>query len=182
MGSFEQNPVLIGERIRLDPIQEADRDGLFSQASDREIWVQHPSFDRYQRAVFDPYFDFLLKAGGTLVARDIETGSIIGCSRFYDVPEHPGEWGIGFTFLGRAYWGGLWNREMKHLMVRHILASEDRVWFHIGHDNLRSQIATTRLGAQFSYDGTLTSNGIATQMKCYTLTADDWVNATGLPI
>lgn len=182
MANFEQNPVLTGERIRLDPMKASDLEGLFVQASDPDVWAQHPSRDRYQRAVFDPYFDFLLLAGGTLVARELATGSIIGCSRFYDVPEHPGEWGIGFTFLGKAFWGGLWNREMKHLMVRHILASEDRVWFHIAPDNLRSQIATTRLGAQFSYDGTLTSNGTATQMKCYTLTTDDWLNATGLPI
>ncbi len=182
MTAFEQNPVLIGDRIRLDPMKESDRVGLFAQASDPEVWVQHPSPLRYQRAVFDPYFDFLLGAGGTLVARDVETGKIIGCSRFYDVPEHPGEWGIGFTFLGRAFWGGQWNREMKHLMVRHILATEDRVWFHIGPDNLRSQIATTRIGAQFSYDGTLTSNGIVTEMKCYTLTADDWLGSTGLAL
>jgi RimJ/RimL family protein N-acetyltransferase len=182
MAGFEQNPTLVGERLRLDPMVQADREGLFAQASDPAVWAQHPSHDRYHRAVFDPYFDFLLQAGGTLVAREIETGSIIGCSRFYDVPEHPGEWGIGFTFLGKAYWGGKWNREMKHLMVRHILATEGHVWFHIGPDNLRSQIATTRVGAQFSYDGPLTSNGAVTEMKCYTLTAQNWLDATGLAL
>ncbi|MDG1432150.1 MAG: GNAT family N-acetyltransferase [Paracoccaceae bacterium] len=182
MTEFNQNPSLIGENLRLDPIKEADREGLFTQASDPEVWAQHPSNDRYQRGVFDPYFDFLLAAGGTLVAREKVTGGIIGCSRFYDVPEHPGEWGIGFTFLGKPNWGGVWNREMKHLMVQHILASEDRVWFHIGHDNKRSQIATTRLGAQFSYDGTLTVSGRANDMKCYTMTAQDWLAATGLAL
>ena len=53
------------------------------------------------------------------------------------------------------------------------------MWFHIGPDNARSQIATTRLGAQFAYDAVLAVSGKPVLTKCYTLTAQNWRDATG---
>ena len=118
----------------------------------------------------------------TLVATLADSGEIIGCSRLYAVPDQPGDWGIGFTFLRRSHWGGGWNREMKRLMVGHVLRQHERVWFHIAPENYRSQIATTRLGARFQYDADLALGGAPTRMKCYVMTADDWTGAGGAPL
>jgi len=54
---------------------------------------------------------------------------------------------IGWTFLGRAYWGGRYNGEMKRLMLDHAFRSVNRVIFVIGPDNRRSQRAVEKLGA-----------------------------------
>ena len=173
-------PVLNGPRLTLRPLVEADRDALHAAAADPLIWEQHPARTRYLRATFDPYFDSLRDAGGTLVAREGDV--VVGCSRFYPVPDHPGEWAIGFTFLARSHWGGGWNREMKALMAGHVLAHHPRVWFHIAPDNLRSQIATTRLGARHAYDADLDTGTGPVPYKCYTLTVADWTHATGAPL
>ena len=171
-------PTLVGEQLRLDPLVADDRDALATAAGDPAVWAQHPARERYKRDVFDPYFDFLLSAGGTMAARRIDTDEVIGCSRFYAVPDHSEEWAIGFTFLSKPHWGGIWNREMKGLMAAHIFAQYPRLWFHIAPDNLRSQIATQRLGARFAYDADLDLSGGPIAVKCYTLVPEDWDAAT----
>ncbi|MEM7750083.1 MAG: GNAT family N-acetyltransferase [Pseudomonadota bacterium] len=180
MTTFDINPTLDGDRLHLRPLQEGDRGALYAAASDPETWAQHPASNRHEREVFEPYFDYLLSSGGTLVAIAREEGLTIGCSRFYPVPDHPGEFGIGFTFLARSHWGGSWNKEMKSLMVAHALKHFQRVWFHIAPNNQRSQIATTRLGAKFAYDAELQVGLSPAMTKCYTLTKEDWETATGI--
>jgi len=179
VSGFDPQPSLTTARLSLRPLLAGDREGLFAAASDPEIWAQHPAPDRFRREVFDRYFDFLAGTGRTLVVSETRSGEIIGCSQYYPVPDHNGEVGIGFTFLARAWWGGAWNREMKAAMVAHVLKTQPRVWFHIGPDNKRSQIATTRLGARFAYDARLDLGSGASDYKCYTLTAQDWAAATG---
>ena len=48
--------------------------------------------------------------------------------------------------LARSHWGGVWNREMKHLMLRHAFRFVDAVVFIIGSENIRSQRAVEKLG------------------------------------
>ncbi|NVO28274.1 GNAT family N-acetyltransferase [Donghicola sp. C2-DW-16] len=163
--------------LEMRPLTIEDREGLYQAASDPATWAQHPAKGRYQREAFWPYFDFLLHAGDVLVAVEAESGRIIGCSRFYAVPDQPGDVAIGFTFLDRAYWGGSWNRRMKALMVGHVLETRPRVWLHIAPDNLRSQIASTRLGAVHQYDAELDLGTGLAPYKCYTITADSWAAA-----
>lgn len=144
---MDRQPTLEGERLRLRPLVEADRDALYAVASDPLVWEQHPIHDRWQRPVFDAFFDEALASGGALAAIDRETGAIVGSSRF--VPQ-PGLAGtpieIGWTFLARALWGTGANPEMKRLMLAHELASVERVVFRIGADNRRSRIACERIG------------------------------------
>ena len=60
---MDRQPTLRGETLLLRPLVEADREGLFLVASDRELWALHPSHDRWQRPVFDALFDEALEAG-----------------------------------------------------------------------------------------------------------------------
>ncbi len=178
--SFDTAPTLTGPRLTLRPLTAADRAGLRAAASDPRTWEQHPARERWKPEVFDPYFDFLLAAGGVLAARDGDR--IVGCSRFYAVPDQPPEApgtdiAIGFTFLAPTHWGGSWNREMKRLMLAHVFASRPRVWFHIAPQNLRSQIATTRLGAEWRYDAVLDLGTGPSLTRCYLLTAGSWAAA-----
>jgi RimJ/RimL family protein N-acetyltransferase len=169
---FDDAPALQGARLTLSPLRAEDRAGLHAAARDPRTWEQHPARERWRPEVFDPYFDFLLAAGGTLVARLGD--EIIGCSRYYPVPDQPGDIAIGFTFLDCRHWGGAMNREMKALMLEHAFASFDRVWFHIAPANLRSQIATTRLGAVWQHDAALDLGFGLSVTKCYVLTRAAW--------
>ena len=69
-------------------------------------------------------------------------GRIVGCSRYYEAPNAPGEWSVGFTFIEKRLWGGAANMALKTLMLDHLFITEPRVWFHIGKDNIRSQKGT----------------------------------------
>jgi len=140
-------PTLVDERVTLRPMQAEDRAALFAVASDPEIWALHPAHDRWQRAVFDPFFDESLASKGGLTVIDNADGAAIGASR-YDVRVcAAGEVEIGWTFLARSAWGGTINRSIKRLMVGHALERYERVIFLVGETNLRSRRALDKIGA-----------------------------------
>jgi len=70
----------------------------------------------------------------------------MGSSRYYGLDEARSEIEIGWTFLARAYWGGVYNREMKELMLRHAFRFVDSVVFLVGPNNRRSQRAMEKIG------------------------------------
>ncbi|ABD54037.1 GNAT family N-acetyltransferase [Jannaschia sp. CCS1] len=142
---FELIP-LRSATLHLRPMVAQDLAALTIAGSDPGIWAGHPSTDRYKPDVFRPYFEALLKAGGTLIAEDAN-GQAIGMSRYYASADAPDGIGIGFTFLVRAHWGGQTNFAMKRLMLDHLFATAPEAWFHIAPTNIRSQKATAKLGA-----------------------------------
>lgn len=75
---------------------EADREPLYAVASDPQLWALHPAHDRWQRPVFDAFFNDALARGGALAIVERSTGAIIGTSRFqnYD-PQAGGSVEIG---------------------------------------------------------------------------------------
>jgi RimJ/RimL family protein N-acetyltransferase len=79
-------------------------------------------------------------------AMDSNDGRVIGSSRFYGYNEQKSEIEIGWTFLARSHWGGIYNREMKQLMLRHAFRFVNRVIFLVGTQNLRSQRAMEKIG------------------------------------
>jgi RimJ/RimL family protein N-acetyltransferase len=143
---FELQPTLTGTLIGLRPLQAADFDDLYAIASDPLIWEQHPSSDRYRPEVFREFFREAMESGGAFVVIDRATGRIIGSSRYYGYDEQRSEIEIGWTFLARAYWGGVYNREMKELMLRHAFRFVDTVIFLVGPQNFRSQRAVEKIG------------------------------------
>ena len=144
---FDLQPTLRGELLALRPLAPADFDALFAVASDPLIWEQHPARDRYQREVFAKLFQESLDSSGALVAIDSRTGSIIGSSRFFGYNEAKSDIEIGWSFLARAYWGGVYNGEMKRLMLAHAFRFVRSVIFLIGPQNIRSQRAVEKIGA-----------------------------------
>ena len=172
--SFDLQPTLTGPTLALRPLGRADLEGLYAAASDPGVWAGHPATNRFERAAFTPYFDFLLAAGGTLAIRDRPSGAIIGCSRYYVAPDTPEAIAIGFTFLARAFWGGAANFELKRLMLGHAFESFPAVWFHIAPTNIRSQKATAKLGAEHVRTATLDLAGTPAEWMCYRLTREDW--------
>lgn len=172
---FNAQPKLASELLALRPLKADDLEALFAAAGHPEVWAGHPVKDRYKRDVFEKYFDFLLATGSTLVVIDRASDKIIGCSRYYPAPDQPESMSIGFTFLNHGYWGGGVNFELKRLMLDHAFETFPEVWFHIGPDNIRSQKATSRLGAEYVYTATLNLSGTPAPSMCFRLSKDAWM-------
>jgi RimJ/RimL family protein N-acetyltransferase len=165
----DRQPFLVGANLVLRPIHSDDFDELYALASDPLIWAQHPEPTRWQRPVFERFFDDMIASGGALAAIDQATGRLIGASRFQITSE--GDLEIGWSFLSRTYWGGPTNAEMKRLMIDHAFETTDSIIFRIGANNARSRRAVEKLGAVL--EGTLESaRGPAVK---YRLRRDDWI-------
>jgi len=140
-------PTLKGQLLELRPLRSTDFDDLYRVASDPLIWALHPDNDRYKPDVFRRFFDDALKCNGALVAIDLKSSEIIGSSRFHGYDEDRSEVEIGWTYLARAFWGGVYNGEMKDLMLRHAFGFVRNVIFVVGAENWRSQRAVEKIGA-----------------------------------
>ncbi|NJC27326.1 GNAT family N-acetyltransferase [Neolewinella antarctica] len=140
-------PTLVGERIRLRPLQREDFADFYAAVSDPLIWDQHPA-KRYQPEIFEAFFADSLASGGCLVVETHDENKIIGSSRFQSIPGHPDVVEIGWTVLGRPYWGGAYNREMKQLMVAHLTALKQTALLNIAPGNHRSVGAAEKVGGR----------------------------------
>ena len=145
--SIQLQPVLTGSTLLLRPLQASDFDALHAAASDPLIWEQHPQRNRHEIDVFRGFFDEALASGGALVVIDRANGLVVGSSRFHGYDEAKAQVEIGWTFLSRLYWGGIYNGEMKRLMLDHAFQAVDSVIFVIGPNNMRSRRAVEKLGA-----------------------------------
>jgi N-acetyltransferase len=143
---FELQPHLVGDLLELRPLRPDDWDDLFHAGSDPLIWELHPVHDRYKEEVFKEYFRGGLDSGGALVAIDRKTGRIVGSSRYAGYDAEKSEIEIGWTFLARSHWGGLYNGEMKRLMLDHAFRFVDSVIFIVGSENFRSRKAVEKIG------------------------------------
>jgi RimJ/RimL family protein N-acetyltransferase len=138
---------LSNEWISLIPLAVTDFEKLFLVASDPLIWEQHPNKNRYQRAVFQNFFEGAITSGGAFYFTDTKTGEMIGSSRFCNYNETTQSIEIGYTFLARSCWGKPYNFFAKELMLDYIFQYVNTVVFHIGSLNIRSQKAIGKMGA-----------------------------------
>ena len=133
--------------ISLFPLQENDFEELYTVANDELLWEQHPNKLRYQRAVFQNFFEGAMLSGGAFLIRDNKTNEVVGSSRFYDYNETEKSILIGYTFIGRKFWGNDYNKSLKKLMLDYAFQHVNKVYFHIGAFNIRSQKAIEKIGA-----------------------------------
>jgi RimJ/RimL family protein N-acetyltransferase len=172
--TFNFQPLLVGTRLSLRPMRADDHDRLFAVASDPLIWAQHPDPSRAETAGFDRFFAESLVSGGALVATDNASGKVIGASRYYDYDVAAKELAIGYTFLARSHWGGVFNAEMKRLMIEHARKDVAVIWFHVARSNLRSRRAMEKIGAQMAYEGERPQHGQMLPFLYYRIDAQSW--------
>ncbi len=147
--NFPLQPNLQNEAVKIRPITEADFETLYSIASDPLIWEQHPNKNRYQKEAFQNFFKGAVESGGAFVVLDAATNELIGCTRFCNAGKDDANCiAIGYTFLARNHWGGMYNPALKKLMIDYALQFVDHIIFHIGAVNIRSQKAIERVGAK----------------------------------
>ena len=145
---FDLQPTnLSNNTVLLTPLKPTDFDQLFTVASDPLIWEQHPNKLRYQKEVFKNFFDGAIISKGAFLIQDAKTQEIIGSTRFYDFDAAENSILIGYTFMGRKFWGSGINGMVKKILLDYAFKFVDRVYFHVGATNFRSQKAMEKLGA-----------------------------------
>lgn len=161
------------------PLNEKDFDALYEIASDPMIWIQHNDTDRYKKDVFQNFFIKALESKTAFTITDHKTGELIGSTRFYDYNEEDKSIAIGFTFLGCKFWGKGFNPSVKKLMLDYAFCYVDKVIFHIAATNIRSQIATSRLGAEKTNEF-ITADAIKPRLSFeYILDKERWERING---
>jgi len=140
-------PKLANELVQIVPLKESDFDELFAVASDELLWEQHPEKDRYKKDVFQDFFNAAIQSKSAFKVIDVKTGDTIGSSRYYDFNEVKKSIAIGYTFISRKYWATPYNRALKDLMINYAFQFVEKIIFHVGDTNFRSQKAVEKLGA-----------------------------------
>lgn len=145
--NFSLQPILENENVKLIPLAEDDFERLYEIASDPKIWEQHPNKDRYQREVFKTFFEGAMQSKGAFLILDKASDEVAGSTRFYDYDGQDNSIFIGYTFYARKFWGSRLNPQVKKLMLEYVFHFVDKVNFHVGAVNIRSQKAMAKLGA-----------------------------------
>jgi RimJ/RimL family protein N-acetyltransferase len=169
-------PVLQNDAIVLLPLKKDDFEELYQIASDPLIWEQHPNKDRYKRDVFLNFFDGAIQSKGAFKIIDKISNDTIGSTRFYDFDLENKTILIGYTFYSRKYWGSTYNPQVKKIMLDYAFNFVEKVYFHIGANNLRSQIAIERLGAKKQREIVVAYHGEAKKLNFeYSILKKDWI-------
>lgn len=168
-------PTLQNEIIKIIPLKEEDFEKLYAVASDPLVWEQHPNKNRYKREVFEIFFKGAMESGGAFLVLNSETNEVMGSSRFYDYDKEKSTVSIGYTFLGRKFWGGKYNPALKKLMMDHAFKYVENIFFHIGAVNIRSQKAIERLGAEKIAEEEIAYFGEESKLNfVYRITKSNW--------
>lgn len=141
-------PTLENNLAILNTLSEKDFDKVYAVASDYKIWEQHPNKDRWKKDVFRIFFDGAMQSKGAFKVIERATAKIIGCTRFYNYNEQDSSLFVGYTFYGVIYWGRGFNPAVKLTMLDYAFKYVEKIYFHIGAENVRSQISISRLGAE----------------------------------
>ena len=165
MKRFVEPVTLTGERVTIEPLQREHESALREAARDGELWrlwfTSVPGPDSVAS-----YIDTALRwreerDAMPFVVRLRTDGSVVGCTRYFNVePEHR-RLEIGYTWYARRVQRTAINTECKLLLLTHAfetlkcIAVEFRTsWF-----NHASRTAIARLGAK--QDGVLRNHQIS---------------------
>lgn len=147
-------PVLEGQHVRLEPLDVRHLDGLCAVGLDPELWhweairkrsredmqvYVRKALDERQRGVSLPFATVFL-----------ETGQVIGSTRYLNMDLANRRVEIGATWIGRPWQRTAVNTEAKYLMLRHAFEVLRCFRVELKTDvlNERSRRAILRLGAK----------------------------------
>jgi N-acetyltransferase len=170
---------LQNEQALLYPLTEHDFTALYDVASDPKIWEQHPNPNRWQEDQFRMFFEGALQSKGAYKIVDATTEKTIGSTRFYDYDESDQRIFIGYTFYATSHWGSGVNAMVKRTMMEYIFQFVAKVNFHVGAQNIRSQIAMSRIGATKIDEQAIAYFGEETMLNyVYQITNDEFYHKT----
>lgn len=162
---IELQPVTLeGHGVRLEPMGREHADALAEAAADGELWNLFFTFVPAPDEV-TAYIETALDgrtAGHMLpwVVRLLETGAIIGSTRYHDILPHVDRVEIGYTWYGASHQRTHVNTACKLLLMTHAFETVGCGVVGLRTDglNLRSQRAIEALGAK--KDGVLRNHSL----------------------
>jgi RimJ/RimL family protein N-acetyltransferase len=177
------SPVLEGERVRLEPLDERHVPGLLAAATDPATWTW--LFEQLDdEAVLRAWLADALRArdAGTelpFATLDARTGRVVGSTRYVAIVPAHRRLEIGWTWLAPAAWGTGINVEAKLLMLTRAFEALGAMRVELKTDarNERSRAAILALGARF--EGVFRkhmrmADGRIRDSAWYAITDDDW--------
>lgn len=145
---------LRGDLVAVEPLRVEHAAGLLAAADSEDVfaWLPYPQPAdlRQARAWIDGALaDREADRRFPFVVLDVDAGSVIGSTSYWDFDAHNAHVEIGSTWLSRASWGTGRNAEAKLLLMTHAFEGLEleRVAFRTDILNERSQQAIERLGA-----------------------------------
>ncbi|HAU67446.1 MAG TPA: N-acetyltransferase [Gammaproteobacteria bacterium] len=172
--------------MALEPLAESHLEGLAAAASDGELWnlsftgVPHP--DNLAKWYADCLEELRTGRQIPFVVRILETGKVVGSTRFYDLEPSHRNLAIGYTWYAKSAQRTFVNTEAKLLLLTHAfeVCNCIAVFWHTHHENKPSQQAIGRLGAQL--DGVIRNhkimpNGELRDTFCYSMLDTEWPEA-----
>jgi len=170
-------------RVRLEPMTRDHLAGLEEAARDGELWnLRITSVPAPGEA--PQYIETALKglADGHMlpfVVRDIESGKVIGSTRYHDIVPAVERLEIGYTWYGKSWQRSHVNTTCKLLLMTHAFETlgAKLVGWRTDNYNFASQKAIERLGA--NKDGVLRHHalrrdGTVRDTVMYSLAAGEW--------
>lgn len=145
--------VLVGQHVRLEPLEVYHAAGLFEAGRDRRIWDHLSDGPLLEVADASGYIQRALDAarGDAEVPFAILTrsGHVAGSTRYLDIRPRDRALEIGWTWLGPQYQRTAINTECKYLLLQYAFERLGAVRVQLKTDerNLQSQRAIERLGA-----------------------------------
>lgn len=174
---LDQQPEhLRNEIVVLKPLHGGSFDELYSIASDPLIWEIHPSPDRYKEENFRPFYEAAVASKSAFLIYESKTAELMGTTRFYEYNPEERSVAIGYTFLGRKFWGGVYNRAIKKLMLDYAFQYVDSVFFHVGVCNYRSQKAVQKLGGIIVREFILETSPSKSPYFEFVIRKSDWIS------
>ncbi|WTW99373.1 GNAT family N-acetyltransferase [Streptomycetaceae bacterium NBC_01309] len=157
----EAPAVLENDQVRLQPVTEADREGLRAVAMDPDIWRYFVSAVENDED-FKLFFDTCLadQAAGrrvVFIVTDKASGRIAGSMSYGNMAEADARLEIGWSWLGRDFRGQGVNRWAKYLLLAHAFEDlgAERVEFKTDILNEQARRGLRNIGAV--EEGTLRS-------------------------
>lgn len=180
---FGDAVILNNTLARLEPMNEAHRDLLWPLANDASIWTWN-SAKVADRKDWDTYFSMAMEMKESqkrypFVIHDIATGRLAGSTSYgnFSIPDNRVE--IGWTWLGRDFWGTGLNRACKSLLLGYAFEEMSMLRVELKTDvrNARSRAAILKLGA--TEEGILrshmsTHSGPRRDTIYYSILAEEW--------
>lgn len=178
--SFSIQPTLQNEKVILYPLLKEDFEDLYAVCSDPDIWAEHPNKNRWKREAFQNFFEGAMQSGGAFKIVDKKTNEIIGSTRFYGHDAEDDSVLIGYTFFATSRWSKGFNVSVKSLMLDYIFQYVNKVIFHIGAGNVRSQNSIVKIGAVKVDELVVTYYGEAPKLNfVYEVMRKEWNDRNG---
>ncbi|MCH7321375.1 GNAT family N-acetyltransferase [Solibacillus sp. MA9] len=175
--------VLENEGVRLRPVDLTDIEAITVAANDVRIWG-HMSVTLLDRTAVENYVQKAIqerKQGISylFVVIDKQTNTLVGCTSFLDISLPHQRLEIGATWYNPSVWRTAINTNCKFLLLQHCFESMqlNRVQIKTGHENLRSQQAIERIGAQkegILRNHMIKKDGTVRHTVMYSIVMDDW--------